>query len=113
MGSYYDGYVPLIARLVKNVVNGDIYSKSIVEILKDMGMPITFPKRKLEAFERIGRKILVFVTGGLTLTECQIIREMGKRLFNGSFELYVGTTSILTGKRFIRQILPALTIYEP
>ena len=117
LGSFYDGYVPLSARLVQYSISGEIKKGTKIKVLNGLGAPVELPKptKKTEVDENLSpegksttKKIMVFVIGGMTESEVCVIRDMGKRLYQGSVEFYVGTTSIISGKRLLEETCPLL-----
>jgi len=112
LGSFYDGYVPLTARLVQTALSTDVDQvQSRAKMLQEMHIPISIPPTKpIEANSEnaIIKKILVYVIGGVTSSEIAVIREMGKRVYQGSVEFIVGSTSILTARKLIHDVCPKL-----
>ncbi|OHT06075.1 Sec1 family protein [Tritrichomonas foetus] len=117
LGSFYGGYVPLSVRLVENAINEQIYKGKKISLLADNRTPYYKPeqhsKRGLfykapEHDKSIVRKVMVFVIGGMTATEISMIRAMGPKFHQSSLEFYIGTTSILTGKRLINEVCPSI-----
>ena len=56
---------------------------------------------------------MVFVIGGMTQSEISLIRSLGPKKHGGSIIFYLGTTSILTGKRLINEICPTIAKLNP
>ncbi|OHS95611.1 Sec1 family protein [Tritrichomonas foetus] len=126
----YDNYVPILHRLVQAGVNGQWEGETQVsKLMGQMDIPVkvsslsgnnlnnTLPSdsslnnlnKATENNSKINKgteKILVFVIGGVTSTEVQLFRKMGKILFNGKYDFHVGSTSITHGVDLVKSICP-------
>lgn len=117
-GQFYDGgYVPLLCRIIESAIMGTMNRKKKAILDKNNTSyepPVeekSFFSRKSGIDKTVSQKICVFVIGGIVPTEAAIIRSMGIKLFQGAVEFYIGSTSILSGKRFIQEICPTIGKY--
>ena len=110
IGSFYEGYVPLTARLVQLAVKHETEVPVKARTLEFLGIKCNKLVINDQPFaeEPDVKKVLVFIIGGMTYSEAIAIRELGKRIFNGSVEFYLGSTEILTGTRLLAQMCPDL-----
>lgn len=127
LGFAYDGYVPLSVRLVQSVTcqPGDsmhISSGSKQRLLEKMNCPYIGPadddrgsifRRRRDDDKPTTKRIMVFFVGGITESEIGLIHEMGRVFFQGSVEFYIGSTSIITGKRFMHEVCPCTYVPPP
>ena len=113
LGSFYDGYVPLSTRLIQLALSNDPeYINTRLKLLQEIGVPFKMPPLNIydtnpENNNTI-KKVLIFVIGGITNSEISLIREMGKRIFQGTIEFYIGSTSIITSRSLIQEVIPKL-----
>ena len=106
----YDRYVPLIHRLVQGGLNGKWNKGEIIDkVLSKMNVPHqVFNNFENQTVDQNvpASKVLVFIIGGATLTEISLFEEMGRIIFNNSFEFYVGTTNVINGPKIIKSTCP-------
>lgn len=106
----YDGYVPILHRLVQHGLRG-MWEKGtpIEKLLNKMKIPHAIDGKPLQLENtNIQRKVLVFVIGGVTQTEISLFAEMGKTLFKNRYDFHVGSTEIMTGNELIRSVCPCI-----
>ena len=123
LGNFYGGYVPLTVRLVENTVNRKIDGNNkMINLLEQNRTPYyrpeNLPKKSIfskepEPDRSIVEKYMVFVIGGMTASEISMIRAMSMKFHQGSKEFYIGTTSILTGKKLINEVCPCIAKLNP
>lgn len=112
----YGGYVPLLVRLVQAIVDGKmtIARKKLLTTNRTVYSPPqqntkrTLFSKQPEFDKSIVRKIMVYVIGGMTSSEISMIRSLGQKKYKGSVEFYLGTTSILTGRRLVNEVCPCI-----
>lgn len=102
----YDKYVPILVRLVQSAVNGQWEGDtSVSKLLKQMELPVKVTNNEVKVVDNdYTKKVLVFVVGGVTSTEVQLIRQMGKVIFNDAYEFHVGSTCITHGVKLIKSV---------
>lgn len=108
LGSFFDGYIPLMARIVQHV-NEIKNDKETPKICSDLKIPFEASRNsKLKALAKSNdaKKVMVFIIGGVTPGEVALFRDMGKILYQGNIEFHIGSTHILNGTRFIQEICP-------
>lgn len=102
----YDTYVPILLRLLQYGVKDDWKEGSPVSNLMDqMGIE---HKTYCKDHDKITKRVLLFVVGGITTTESILIKQMGEILFDEKVEFHVGSTGIINGKRFINSVCPMI-----
>jgi len=112
----YAGYVPLLTRLVEKALTSDVPGLiKLTEMLKRMKIPFEEHGRKsLQRRTADGRPIkryLVFVIGGITATELLNFRRLGKAIDpNGGVEFHIGSTSITSGRKLLKDVCPHLEV---
>ena len=106
----YDGYVPILHRLVQHGLRGN-WEKGcpVNKLLNKMKVPheIHGDAPLLES-SNVQRKVLVFVIGGITQTEISLFAEMGKIIFKNRYDFHVGSTEITTGNELIKAVCPCV-----
>ena len=110
IGSFYDGYVPLTARLVQTAVTGDFKNSQKTKAFDALGIKYTKHVVTPDPFaeEPDQKKVLVFIIGGMTYSETAAIKALGTRIFNGKVDFDLGTTEMLSGNRLLRQMCPTI-----
>ena len=106
IGNSYDGYIPLISRITQSCINGDIESNEKQKILNFYGIDMKFNKIDLKNISiepHPVKKILVFIIGGITTSELLSLREVGKKLFQGSIDINIGSTTIINSNNFLKE----------
>ena len=106
IGMFFDGFVPLICRLVQLVCSGKSFSMAQTRLLTKNNTPFAGAEKVETAHEN--KRVMVFVIGGLTETEISCIRALGRIFYQGTYEFYLGTTSILSGKKLIEELCPSI-----
>ena len=110
----YNGYVPLMIRLVEKVLTCD--RPQMIKLL-DMAkkMKIEFAEHGKKSVQRRTsdgkpiKRYLVFVVGGVTATEVMNFRRLGKALDpSGGVEFHIGSTSLTTGRKLLQDVCPHL-----
>lgn len=107
----YDTYVPILLRLLqRGVTDGWEEGSSISNLMNQMGIEHkTYCNNSKATTTTEGKKrVLLFVVGGITMTESILIKQMGENLFDGNIEFHVGSTGIINGKRFINSLCPLI-----
>ena len=122
LGGAYGGYVPLLVRIVEYITKGELNRPKSNLLAKNRTPYVAPPKAKktfligkkhVEGDKSVVRKVMVFVIGGMTQSEISLIRSLGPKKHGGSIIFYLGTTSILTGKRLINEICPTIAKLNP
>jgi hypothetical protein len=112
VGAGYGNYVPLIARLVRAGIDGAWAPGGDADAaLTQMGIPHSVTVDDAGACDgdaRAQRRVLVFVVGGVTETEVQVIRQMGAVFFDGKVDFHIGSTSVISGKKLLRELCPVI-----
>lgn len=110
IGSFYDGYIPLTARLVQHATDGPITKSSMLKMFDSLNIKYKVKTVVDQPFaeEPDVKKILVFIIGGMTYSESIAIRELGNRIYQGAVEYYIGSTSIISANRFLKEMCPIL-----
>ena len=110
IGSFYDGYVPLTARLVQQATEGPITKSSYLKAFDALNIKYKVKTVVDQPFaeEPDVKKILVFIIGGMTYSESIAIREIGNRIYSGGVEYYIGSTSIISANRFLKEMCPIM-----
>lgn len=110
---YFDGYAPFSARVVQCSIDHRLgrlerqKGRNIEQYMNENLIRFEIPPRKEEEVPETNRKILVFIIGGVSLSEVAAISNLGKKFWGGkSIDITVGSTSIVTGKRLIQEIVP-------
>ncbi|OHT08758.1 Sec1 family protein [Tritrichomonas foetus] len=107
----YDGYVPIIHRLVQHALRGKwVQGSQTTKLMNKLGIPYKVVGNPEQAEDKINkpRKVLVFVIGGVTPTEICLFNEMSKVLFRDKYEFHVGTTNVTNGQKLIKSICPVI-----
>ena len=104
-----NGYCPLTVRLASNAKEENVEPS---QYLTSPQVRMTVTGKKPPFVEGSTRRILVFVIGGVTLSEAGIIRDIGLRS-EGKYEFIIGSTDQINGKQFIHQICPFLDSQNP
>lgn len=113
IGSGYDTYVPILLRFIQKGLENEWESDKLTEkLLTQMKIPHKVigeePVTKYDTNGVVPKRVLVFVIGGITVTESLLLRQMGKILFNDSVEFHVGSTGIINGKSLIKSVCPTI-----
>jgi hypothetical protein len=112
VGAGYGNFVPLIARLVRAGIDGAWAPGGDADAaLTQMAVPhavIGDDAGVRDGDGRAQRRALVFVVGGVTETEVQVIRQMGAVFYDGKVEFHVGSTSVIGAKKLLRELCPVL-----
>lgn len=113
----YDGYIPLLVRLVQSGLNSDWAQDSKENIiLSQMGVEHSVEGRaspqRQDANGPIPKRILVFVVGGVTQTELSLFRLLGSEVYKKSINFHVGSTGIVTGCKLLQNICPDIQNLE-
>ncbi|KAK8888953.1 Vacuolar protein-sorting-associated protein 33 [Tritrichomonas musculus] len=106
----YDGYVPIMHRIVQSALFGD-WEKGypVDKLLNKMKIPHEISGTVPQTDTGIQtRKVLVFVIGGITQTEISLFNEMGKTIFKNRYEFHVGSTEITNGRELIESVCPCV-----
>jgi hypothetical protein len=111
VGACYDRYVPLLVRLVQSGLGGAWAAGGVADrLLTQLDVPHAVVGEpgpaKMTPDGPALRKVLVFVIGGVTESECIIFGQMGKILFEDKVEFHLGTTNITSGSKLIRDACP-------
>lgn len=117
IGSGYDSYVPILLRFIQKGLENDWENDKLTDkLLTSMKIPHQVigeePVTKYDMNGVVPKKVLVFVVGGITVTESLLLRQMGKILFDGNVEFHVGSTGIINGKSLIKSICPTISEAE-
>lgn len=116
---FYAGYYPITARLVENCLKTGWGPSSVCnKTMKNMGIELNTykvdeqqpPKKSSDG--KPFRRVLVFVVGGMTISEMSIFEKMGEQLFSDnqefSYQFHCGSTDLITGTRLVKTICPSL-----
>jgi hypothetical protein len=111
VGASYDNYVPLLVRIVQAGLSGGWEKGGVADrILGQMDIEhavVGEPgQAKVTADGTVAKKVLVFVIGGVTQSECLIFNQLGKIIFDDKFEFHVGSTNITSGSKIIKDVCP-------
>lgn len=122
LGTAYGGYVPLLVRIVEHITKNTL-NRTKTSLLNKNRTPYVAPpkakrglligKKTVEGDKSIVRKVMVYVIGGMTQSEVSLIRSLGPKKHGGSIIFYLGTTSILTGKKLVNEIMPTIAKLHP
>ena len=105
----YDNYVPILVRLVQTAINGEWEGQTeVAQLLNRLEIPLKIENSPNEPTNKSNspQKVLVFVIGGVTSTEVQLFKSMGEIIFNGQYDIHVGSTNITHGIDMIRSLCP-------
>ena len=113
VGESYSQYVPLLVRLVQSGMKGDWNGGTTDQLLSKAQIPHAVhgeaAPRKSTIDGSQSKKVLVFVVGGVTESEVSIFRQLGKIIFDDEMEFHVGSTTVTTGSKLIREVCPAIS----
>jgi hypothetical protein len=103
----YGKFVPLLVRFVQMGMMGQ-WEKgaSIEKLMTELGLQFDIVSGKAESHgeDRV-RRALVFVVGGMTMTESLLFGSLG-RVFEDRVEFHVGSTSLITSGRLLKEVCP-------
>ena len=99
-----DKIVPLTLRLVQKATVGDWPGKW-GDPLKDRGIPVgkVGEEPPNQGSDEV-RRILVFFIGGITLSEADYIRELGKNISGGKIQYIIGSTNKINCKELMHEL---------
>ena len=97
-----DGYVPISVRIVQHCIANT--TKVIQNITQNKNMKITVTTNPNLNTTKQKRKVLIFFVGGVTLTECSIIRSLS----NENIQFLIGSTEQINSETFLDQLCPFL-----
>ena len=97
-----DGYVPISVRLVQHCISNS--SKVIQAVSQNKNMQISVTTAPNANVTKQKRKVLVFFVGGVTLTECSMIRNLSTE----SLQFLIGSTEQINSETFLDQLCPFL-----
>lgn len=117
---FYAGYYPITARLVEGALKTGWGPSSVcAKAMKNFDIELnTYKIDEQQPPKKSGdgkpfRRVLVFVVGGMTITEMSIFEKMGQQLFNDNaeftYEFHCGSTDLITGARLVETICPSLS----
>jgi hypothetical protein len=108
----YNEFVPLLVRLVQAGVTGKWEKGSSGEkLMASLGLQFGVYGEKSVRTDVSGerpRRVLLFVLGGVTLSECLLFGNLGKVIFDDTIEFHLGSTSIITSPRLFEEICPCI-----
>lgn len=100
-----DKLIPLMVRILQFITSND---QQILSKLHDSGLPITITGQLPPPVPEKPRKILIFFIGGVTISEVNFIRKLGKKISNGKFQFVVGSTDQINMNNFMDQLCPGM-----
>ena len=121
VSDYFIDFVPILVRLVDEALKNKWMQGTPGEkVLSGLKIPFVAPdpriiqQKPIEPEERVAKpfhRILVYVIGGVTPAECEMLQDIGNIFYtdkNYTYEVHVASTAITNGDQLIESVCPSL-----